>query len=572
MAPRLKPAIPAAEAIDMRNALRRMAQRRSCPQRNRRTDEGFSLVEVVVSLGIVSVVFLALAAATLTGVKGTLVARQNQQALDAVNQAIEGVRSLEYAATTMVTSDLSGDSAITRSGGVYVYNPGTGAEPIVSANVGSINPHVSTVYGTNGTKYTVSRYITAPLDATGAQYRRLTVVASWRYGGDLRSRKASTFLVETRRGLPLPRFSYAGNPTTSQTKGPGTVLNWGFKLQNLGARDAWNIVADRFSWRFYLDTNHDGVHDSTENTQLADFDGNGTPDTGALDNLEVYWFVAERTIGTTESGTSMTRFTATSVAQPAASTAVKFVDETLNVSSGVINTPSPTVTTTTIAPSASASASATASASASASATATASTSTIPAVTGSPNPAPVASCTRNCTLTAYYLRNTGIGNTVTASRDTMDTSTTAGHTSAYNYSTDKTGNSGRYLQTGGTGAAESDKYKVAYWRTQLGAKGTYAGTAKVTVYVGCLTSNGPVTLTAYLGGESAGIFSSSGTGSATLTYCSTTSFTPLTISVPATFSVAKNDWLGLKLEASGGTDVRLLYDYTGYMANVVVPA
>src|SRR6185437_3762511 len=97
---------------------------------------------------------------------------------------------------------------ITTELGVKYYDPdGTGPivrEKIVTAIGGVVKPHVNVVTR-NNTRYTVARYVTDPGDTTG-KYRRVTVVADWVSGKKTHSRRSSTFVTLTRRGLPLPNF------------------------------------------------------------------------------------------------------------------------------------------------------------------------------------------------------------------------------------------------------------------------------------------------------------------------------------------------------------------------------
>jgi type II secretory pathway pseudopilin PulG len=213
-------------------------------------DEGFTLVEVVVALALAVGVLLALLSSSVFAIRATLDGRQNQQAGDYLSQAIEAARSLDYGSLSMRSSDLGTDANIVTVSGVKKYNPGTGLETIDANATGAITPHVVTGSTTNGT-YTTKRYVTVPSTATlNAQgmpsVRRLSVEVTWTQHGRTHTRKSSTILTLTRRGLPLPNFTWAYNGPATRVAGvptwgknPGNDVDYGFILNNLGARDSW---------------------------------------------------------------------------------------------------------------------------------------------------------------------------------------------------------------------------------------------------------------------------------------------------------------------------------------------
>ena len=110
------------------------------------------------------------------------------------------------------------------------------------------------------------RYVTRPAVATTTSsglptVRRLTVVVSWTQRQLVKTRTFSTLLTSTRRGLPLPnyRFDYNGAGSKSVTRwrierAPGAQADFGLRLSNLGARDAWEITATTSGWAYYVDT------------------------------------------------------------------------------------------------------------------------------------------------------------------------------------------------------------------------------------------------------------------------------------------------------------------------------
>jgi prepilin-type N-terminal cleavage/methylation domain-containing protein len=164
-----------------------------------RGDDGFTLIEAVVALAIAVIVFMALTFALIGGAHEVLLAQQNQQAGDVVNQVVEQARSISYDTLLMQDSDLPNalDPLGSSINGCKCYNPNndsvSGAtELIAHGAVGTITPHAKTV-SLNGLNYTVREYVTLASD-TKATYKRLTVVASWTSLGRAHSRTYSTFI------------------------------------------------------------------------------------------------------------------------------------------------------------------------------------------------------------------------------------------------------------------------------------------------------------------------------------------------------------------------------------------
>ena len=150
-----------------------------------RDDSGFSLIEAVVALFVAAVAFAGLAAAGLSSVKGTLVARQNQQAADFMARELERARALDFGGLANVAADLAGDPYLSTCSGKPCIDPGTGNKEIVytgpTGSGGAISEHVKTVGGAeaNFSDFTIRTYVTQPADSYGAEYRRVTVFANW---------------------------------------------------------------------------------------------------------------------------------------------------------------------------------------------------------------------------------------------------------------------------------------------------------------------------------------------------------------------------------------------------------
>ena len=312
------------------------------------SDEGFTLVEMIVSITILGGVFVALALVLMNMLAVTLQSRQNQQAGDLISAKVEDIRRLSYAGVS-----LNEDAAAFTDGGIntsvtpYQFDPdgsgALGAEEVVYAAAGGF-AHVETVQR-NGTEFTLRTYVTTVDDATvtDAAYKRVIVRAFWERGRRTYEREADTLLTDTRRGLPLPKFTFRANDT--QTKDTvdapsGAPYNAEFvfkgTITNRGARDWWNITATvpRASWTpvFYADTNGSGIFDVGD-IQMNSSDTDFVPDTGAIETDDAFLFFTVLDLPATEAtgANLVVKVTARSGAQPTAGTAALTLDYTVNV-------------------------------------------------------------------------------------------------------------------------------------------------------------------------------------------------------------------------------------------------
>jgi Tfp pilus assembly protein PilV len=476
----------------------------------RSEDGGFSLIEQVVALLVAAVVFLAVAAMAIAGMKASVESRLNQQSIDLLNRSIEQALAMTYAQLTMVSTDLTLDTSITGPTTKVWTVPAVGQEAVDYHTTGSVSPHVSSITANvNHATFTLKRYVTVPSGATYdtsgfPSVKRFTAVVTWRLYGQTKTRYDSTLITDTVRGLPLPNYTFRSVGVTSAAVNAGVVIDFGMAVHNLGARDAFDVAVSSSNpalaagWTLYKDdgavgagcvtpaTAADGVRDCGEDNLLTDTSGNGTLDTGQVDPNKSFYFVAERT--STSSDTGTVTFTTTSVAQPSASGAVHTKTFTVTVTSGTVTQGTCPTTTT-------------------------------PAVTAPSGYSAV----------AFYLQNTPVGNTTTqlslplARADcTVQTAS-----SLPNYSTDVSGSStGRMLTPGGTATSTDSKRAQWWWQpggSNLNVSGSGSTWGALHLWVQCNTS-GAATLNASIGSMNqstggSGSYTAKETGSTTIASC-----------------------------------------------------
>lgn len=501
-----------------------------------REDRGFTLLEAVVSLSIATVLLTTLAAIMISTMHASLLARQNQQAGDLLNEQLESVRGIDYSAITMVNSSLSTtDPYLHTAAGGYTFDPGTGPEMIAGFTVGSINPYVKTITR-NRVVYTVRTYVTCPgsigqcINGNGPQARRVTVVVTWSSQGKAHERRDSTVVTDTRRGLPLPYFKFGRSTTIDANVGGPITLP--VQLTNLGARDAWNLGATPGTgWQWWHDVNCNGVIDTSGTnpdvqmtTTNFDVDANGVVDTGRIETgSSPFCMLVRRTATSSDVGTTTVTLSATSVAQPTAPTATQSFTDTVKTA---------------------------------------------------------ADYCPNCVSTVYYLHNgtTNTGNTSSVSAMPMNASAPTSAT-LWAYSTDLSASAGRLIQQGGAGASENNKNKVAVWQRQCKSGSTLVGGGYASVTLWALPAAGasaPGSVTVFVGSDRNGQisgFTSAGQATYYLNPWNSSGYQQFTVSVPiSNLSIGNNDYLEVRAESSSPAgDMWFAYDTTTYLANAHVP-
>jgi len=539
-------------------------------------DEGFSLAETLVALGIAVVALLSLLGASIFALRSSVEGRQNQLAGDLLNGAFEEARSLSYSALALSTADVTAttDAGIDKTVTPPLFDPGEGpAEPISMQATGAsthLTPYIQQKSTASG-PYTVKRYVTVPAGTPTVRglpaVKRLTVVVTWKNYSKTHVRRAGTLITNTRRGLPLPSYTWTYNgpaPRVGEvptwTKNPSTSVDYGFVLVNKGARDSWALTTTPAvpGWTWYRDANQNGLYDTGEVALGTSSFATGLIEAGA----GPFHVVAHRDIAASEVGTTTTSFTAGSVSQPAYP--VKFVNGTLTVFTGAAPTATPTPSAT-----------------------------TTPTPTPSPTPAPA--CTPGTstglatsgtmpvgTANGGYDFTTPLrlyngapdGNTTTLASNTLGTSTSLLQSSVCNFSTDtQTNEGGRLLTSSGSGTAG-----VAEWRFQPASdvQDQFRGTAVLSLWVQC--PSGAPTLTARLGtySTSTTTFVEQGSGTAAASGCPAASsqFHRVDISIAISdssgFNVASGTTQRLAVRLTSNQQVRLLYGTTSTPAQLSI--
>lgn len=533
----------------------------SCRAARRATteDRGFSLVEVVVAMMIATIALLALGFSFIGVVQAAAFSRENQQAGDVLNQALEQARALPYDSLSMQTTDL--DVADTRTPSLSsgkVYDPtsditsGGSTEPLVLDPAGQIAPHATAVAGTGAATFMVRRYVTLPTDATGSVYKRLTVVVTWMTRGQTKVRRSSTLIAPTKRGLPLPDFKYTLSSAASQCRNPGSSLVYAFTLKNNGARDAWQLAGSApWTWTWYQDVDGNLGYSSAVDTALPVDPTSGLPNTGLLEPTQSRRLLAVTAVpsGTTTPTTVPTTFTAMSLAVSTYSQAL--VTNATVQSGACAGSPPPPAPITSSVP---------------------------PTQPGTPcatlNPSATATTPGSGTLVRYYLHN-GSATTNTSTAATMPLNKVAPSSNTmWDFSNEVSAAAGRVLQAPDTNTTPA---YVADWRYQMPADTKLKGNALLMMYA---TGAGFTSLSSQTFVVTLDDVGTSGAvtpiSSSTITepFSCAAGFTGLKMSLPLDSNgqtVAANDLLRVRIRATGAGDMQLGYDSTGYTAFVDLP-
>lgn len=147
-------------------------------------EDGFSLVETVMALGLVFTVMLGLLASLSTGIRGLSTGRQRTGGTAIAKEVVEQARAGAYediGHDLSNTQPLDDDPAVTvDADGNYVYTPdgGDGPEPLVGSATPQFPEH-TWPETKDGVDYTIHVYVTDVATLIGDGYKRLTVDVEW---------------------------------------------------------------------------------------------------------------------------------------------------------------------------------------------------------------------------------------------------------------------------------------------------------------------------------------------------------------------------------------------------------
>lgn len=519
-------------------------------------DEGFTMVEAVVALVVAALIFTAVAAGMVQAIRATLFARQNQQSVDVVSQQVETLRGVDYASLSLSTADstFSSDTSMKQVGGAWyadIDGKGTYEQVVTLASGAAVPTHISTV-ARNNTSFTMKTYVTTPPTdsaATTDSYRRLTVVASWTAAGSSHTRRTSTFVTTTRRGLPLPNYTWTQSGITNPVgyaQGSTQPLVLEGDLTNRGARDRWSLSATvksptgvtlPWTWVWYLD---DGNGTFGPEDTRADTNADGTFDTGTINTDDVRRAWAVTYLSPSEALTA-----SCSSAALASCDIVSLSAVSTSMPTDVADQKPPIVNQVKVS---------------------------------APICVPV---TPTCLYKNLYLHNLGgtlADGPATASGSSNPMSAQVpSATALVNYDNDLDARPGRGLAPGGSGYTESSTTKSVIWTYSTGNAATFSGQAVLDLFAVLANADPTVagSISAYVRLETtAGNWVNAGTGTFTATPWNSSTLREFTMPITlTTTSVCKGCRVELRVEvpSAQASSMDIGYDTTSYDALLSMP-
>ena len=502
---------------------------RSAAQFTWSADDGFTIVESLMTMMIVVLIFTGATAAISSTLDVLEINRRFQQATGLGNEAIEGARDLTFDSLVMSASDttIDADLRITASGPDLMFDPDGGdslsdEKLVTSTSGGTIDPHTLT-RTIDETDYTIHRYVTWVDDSAQGgpdeDYKRYTAVVEWDIGGKTYTYQTSSFFSSARRGLPTPRFEVVPETQTAVAERDAQVV-FTHGIRNTGIVDTYDIDVDiplgrTWAPTFYLDVDQNLTLDPGDPI-LLDTNGNLALDTGSVATDDIVFFHVVWTLGG--------------------------VSESLGTENIIVN------------------------------------------VTSGADSSVTTSATDTLTIGSagivLYLHNDPsppVGDTTSKTNLDMDTDAPTA-TNLYNYSTDKDTDAGRYVDKNGTSDI-TDPNEMVNWVYQAPEELTLDGDVRVDLYYANKDFNCVkyLDVVVYLRQKNSANNSNGtvlGTGTATWNPDGTCSFTTLSITFPVSATVPNNKWLEIKvvLDSGSGGDVGYLaYDTTAYQGFAIIP-
>lgn len=276
-------------------------------------ESGFSIVEVVVAIGIVGVILMTLTAGLASGLKGALTTKVQQTATGLGDEAVERARALPYTHLNMLDTDLAGDTRI--QSGEFDPDGSEGelqSEPVAKTSAtcppptptqpcAAVYPHVETK--TIGeTPFTLSRYVTwvdANFQGGPAQdHKRITAIVTWPVDGQTFTYRVSTLVANVVKGQNVEKFTLT-SPATKDAhpvSQGSTEADVPAAVENLDLPETYDLAFDDLppGWdvTFYDDAGSTPGEQDPGDQPLFNSAGSADPDTGELATAETFDLLA----------------------------------------------------------------------------------------------------------------------------------------------------------------------------------------------------------------------------------------------------------------------------------------
>src|SRR5829696_8746466 len=153
------------------------------PPNRRDGDDGFTLIEQIIAIGLIATVLLGLLTVVATGARAINGGRQRTLATSLAKQVVETLQGSGYAEIAIEIDDVIVGGSVTVSGGVKNFE----GEALVDDPMPltpPVQPHVATTT-LAGTTFTLTTYVTSivPAETVGDPFKRITVLVSWPASG-----------------------------------------------------------------------------------------------------------------------------------------------------------------------------------------------------------------------------------------------------------------------------------------------------------------------------------------------------------------------------------------------------
>ncbi len=245
--------------------------------RTQHRDDGFTLLEAVISMALVVIIFVGLGITINVALRAVQERRAEQQALGVLTGISERFADIEYDNLALNTTDADHTFI---PGSTHDHDgPGPLPAEVVAVHADGDVGHLDVVVS-GGITFTARTFVTMvdkdPADTSTDDLRRLTTEVTWEVRGLARERQTQTVIAKQASGDALGyAFNLEDNAELVAVR-KGDVIEFNNILHNIGTED------DFYDLVFEQETGWSMTFEQQSGFFLDDWNANAIPDTDTI--------------------------------------------------------------------------------------------------------------------------------------------------------------------------------------------------------------------------------------------------------------------------------------------------